>query len=99
MNALSEKTPAGTAIVLVHVRNHIEYLAAKKWIEHTAPSNIASSIAACDLITSLRGTHRQELEDDGLDWQIKIAWEVRKLCHHYMAQQSSREGGGCCGIQ
>ena len=56
-----------------HHADDIANFAAKKWIEHTAPSNITSPIAACDLILLATGARRQERADDVQGDLIKSA--------------------------
>ena len=56
-----------------HHEDDIGNFAAKKWIEHTAPSNITSPIAACDLILLATGARRQERADEVQGDLIKSA--------------------------
>jgi len=56
-----------------HHEDDIGNFAAKKWIEHTAPSNITSPIAACDLILLAHGARRQERADEVQGDLIKSA--------------------------
>ena len=43
-----------------HHEDDIGNVATEKWVEHTAPSNITTPIAACDLVMLATGARRQE---------------------------------------